>query len=329
MTAPAARVIVTGVSSFIGAHLARAFQASGYHVVATLGRQAEEYSGVRLERVDAVREAGAELRRVDLRDAASVAEFVRFAQPELWVNHAGWATDYGSLDYDLAAGLDTNVLALSPLYEALAKHGCRGVLVTGSSTEYADSAQANREDDACWPSTPYGLAKLAETVRSRQLALQFGIPTRVARVYIPIGPLDAPGKLLSMVMRGLRNGEPIELSSCTQRRDFIHVDELAKGYLLMAEECARGKLFEIFNLCSGEATPLNELLLLICEMVGAPPGLLLFGAKSMRAGEGPVSYGSAEKAASMLGWRASPLRGMVQKFVAEEPVDTSRATTRP
>jgi nucleoside-diphosphate-sugar epimerase len=317
MPASAGIVVVTGVSSFVGAHLARTFQAQGFNVVGTLGQSLERYAGVRLGRIEAVRDRGVELRRVDLRDAPSVAELVRSTKPDLWVNHAGWATDYGSLDYDLAAGFDANVLAMSHVYEALNGSGCRGVLVTGSSAEYSDSLQADREEDACWPSTPYGLAKLAETVRARQLALRFGVPTRVARVYIPFGPMDAPGKLLSAVLDGLLRGESIDLSPCTQQRDFIHVDELAKAYVLMARDCGRAELFDIFNLCSGAATPLDELLLQVCELLGAPRDLLRFGAKGMRPGEAPVSYGSPEKAASVLGWRAPPLREMVENFVKE------------
>ena len=308
-------VVVTGVSSFIGAHLAMAFQAAGYRVVATLGRPETEYSGIRAGRIDWARRASVELRGLDLRDEKSVAGFIGAARPDLWIQHAGWATNYGSLDYDLAAGFETNVVALSGVYRALADCGCRGILVTGSSTEYSDSDAANREEDACWPATPYGLAKLAETVRARQLASCFGIPTRVARVYIPFGPLDAPGKLMSTVLHGLMRGEVIDLSPCTQQRDFVHVEELARGYLMMAQDCRRDALFDVFNLCSGTATRLDELLLGICGSMGASPELLRFGAKEMRPGEAPASFGSADKAANILGWRAPELDTMVQRYV--------------
>lgn len=315
MQKAAETVVLTGVSSFIGAHLALAFQGAGYRVVATLGRPEGEYSGAQAGRIDSARRAGVELRGLDLRDEKAVAGFIGAAQPDLWVQHAGWATNYGSLDYDLATGFEINVLALTAIYRALADCGCRGVLVSGSGAEYSDSDDANREEDACWPTTPYGLAKLAETLRARQLALRFGMPTRVARIYIPFGPLDAPGKLMSTVLDGLMRGEVIELSPCSQKRDFVHVEELARGYLMMADDCRRDELFDVFNLCSGTATRLDELLLGICRSMGASPDLLRFGAKEMRPGEAPVSFGAADKAADVLGWRAPELAMMVQRYV--------------
>lgn len=311
-------VVVTGVSSFIGTHLAKTFQSAGYDVVGTLGRHAHEYTGVRAQRIEYARNAGVSLRVTDLRDASAVTTLISRVHPSLWVQHAGWAKDYGSLDYDLAAGFDANVLALTGIYRALSEFGCRRVLVSGSSAEYSDSDQANHEEDACWPSTPYGLAKLAETIRSRQLALRYGLRTRVARIYIPFGPIDAPGKLFSAVLDGLSREEPVELSQCTQYRDFIHVEELAKAYLLMAKDCSHGPLFEIYNLCSGVATRLNDLLMSLIKEVGASPALLRFGAKTMRPGESPVSFGSADKAAASLGWRAPPLAEMLQAFISTE-----------
>jgi nucleoside-diphosphate-sugar epimerase len=315
MQGPSQTVVVTGVSSFVGAHLALAFQGAGYRVLATLGRPEEEYSGIRARRIDSARRAGIELRRVDLRDERAVAGLIGAARPDLWIQHAGWATNYGSLDYDLAAGFETNVLALEGVYRALADCGCGGVLVSGSSAEYSDSDEANREEDACWPTTPYGLAKLAETLRAKQLALRFGMPTRVARIYIPFGPLDAPGKLMSTVLRGLMRGEAIELSPCSQQRDFVHVEELAQGYLAMARDCGRDALFDVFNLCSGTATRLDDLLRGICRSMGVSTDLLRFGAKAMRPGEAPVSFGAAAKAADLLDWRAPELATMVQRYV--------------
>jgi hypothetical protein len=68
---------------------------------------------------------------------------------------------------------------LGPLYSALAGGGCN-VIVTGSSMEYAASDRANREDDACWPDTPYGLSKLSETLANWRRATVFRHVSRVS-----------------------------------------------------------------------------------------------------------------------------------------------------
>ena len=116
----AGRVLVTGASSFIGCHLARRFAAAGYSVVATHARPMSTYAGIQKERLDAVA-AGAKLAALDIRDDAQIAAILESHAPDLWVHHAGYATDYGSLDYDLAAGMAVNVTPLRSLYQRLEK----------------------------------------------------------------------------------------------------------------------------------------------------------------------------------------------------------------
>lgn len=298
------KVVVTGTTSFVGVHLARAFAQAGWEVIATHSRGRDEYDGIQAQRLDAA--SGCTLARLDLRDGEGMAAFVRDVRPDLWVHHAGHATDYGSPDYQLMASLAVNVAPLPALYRALAESGCGGVLVSGSSMEYAASPDANREDETCWPDTPYGLSKLAETLAARQQCLRFGVPTRVARIYIPFGGLDNPRKLLSQVVEGLRRGERVKLSPCRQKRDFIAVGDLAEGYLALARDLERGD-FDVFNLCSGTATPLMELLVSLARRMDVDPALLEFGAIPMRPGEPEVSYGCADKARTTLGWSARPV----------------------
>lgn len=295
-----AKVVVTGPSSFVGIHLARAFANAGWEVVASHGRALEAYGGIALQRITT---CPGRLVRLDLRDQAALERFISAEKPDLWVHHAGHATGYGSMDYDLMGSLAVNVAPLAPLYRALADVGCGGVLVSGSSMEYAASCQSNREDDACWPDTPYGLSKLAETLAVRQYSQHFGVPTRVARLYIPFGALDNPRKLLVQVVDSLRRGEPVALSSCRQRRDFTAVTDVAQGYLALAADLKRGG-FDLFNLCSGQALQLAELLAAVADRLGADPTLLRFGTIAMRPGEAEISYGDVSKAAKLLKWSA-------------------------
>ncbi|MGZ5897718.1 MAG: NAD-dependent epimerase/dehydratase family protein, partial [Xanthobacteraceae bacterium] len=222
-----------------------------------------------------------------------------------------------SPDYDMTTGFNVNVVALSHIYSALAGSGC-GVVVTGSSAEYSSSDSANNEDDVCWPDTPYGLVKLAETLRARQLAEQHAVPTRVARLYIPFGPLDNPDKLLAQVISGLRNNAAISLSPCTQRRDFLGVSDLCAAYLALEKDLPRTR-FDVFNVSSGRATELREFLLGIADRMKADQGLLEFGKRSMRPGEAAISYGSNEKAARLLGWRPVELSAAIDRDLLSAP----------
>jgi nucleoside-diphosphate-sugar epimerase len=301
-------VIATGLSSFVGMHLARHFAGEGHRVVGTISKPRENYSGVRAERLKAL-DGSVELVQLDVADAAAVAALVERVAPALWLHHAGYAVNYASHDYDLARGFSANVAPLTHLYRCLAVKGCN-VIVTGSSAEYSSSDAANREDDVCWPDMPYGASKLEETIRARQLALQFNVPTRVARLYIPFGAYDNPEKLLAQVVEGLRAGKPVDLSACTQARDFLGVSDLCTAYAALNADMSR-TLFDVFNICGGQAVALREFLSSIAATMKADPALLRFGARPMRAGEVAFSYGSNSKARQILNWQPRDLRNAI------------------
>jgi nucleoside-diphosphate-sugar epimerase len=297
-------VVLTGASSFVGYHLAVAFADAGWRVNAIHSRSIAAYDDVRAERLKLVRER-ARLIEADLGDPTAAQTIVDAVSPTLWIQHAGFADNYASPDYQLGAAHAVNVLALNPIYRTLAGGGC-GVIITGSSMEYAASDDANKEDDPCWPEFPYGLSKLAETLYARQLAIRYVVPTRVARLYIPFGQYDNPRKLLPSVIAALGASKPIDLSDCVQRRDFIAVEDVAAGYVRLGDDLPR-TLFDIFNLCRGEAVQLRDLLLGFAGTLGADPSLLRFGALAMRPGEPNISFGDAGKARELLGWSARPI----------------------
>lgn len=305
-------IIVTGVSSFVGCHLAHAFARSGDKVVAVTSRPRDAYEGIRAARLKYI-ERHVEFSVCDLTDARQVGALIATHHPAVWVQHAGYADNYASREYDLRKSLALNVVALEPLYRHLQGTGA-GVIVTGSSMEYATGDAASREEDACWPDLPYGVSKLAETVEAARLARQYAVPTRVARLYIPVGPLDAPGKLMDYVIKTLVAGDVADLSPCAQKRDFLGVADICRAYVRLADDFAR-QTFDLFNICSGEAVELKALLLNVAALMGANPRLLNFGAKPMRPGEPMVSYGSNDKARKILGWKPTSLNSALHDLV--------------
>ena len=316
-------VVVTGATSFVGCYLAKKFAQKGWDVSATLSRPASAYDGIQVERLKWIGESVA-WQELDLRDEKATRDFIARVHPKLWIHHAGFAVNYGCLDYDLRAGHEVNVAPLTHIYDELAKARCGGVIVTGSSMEYADTDRACKESDECKPSTPYGRSKLEETQAAARLSERHGVPTRVARLFIPFGPLDAPGKVLPYVIENLKKGLPVELSPCTQRRDFLAVGDVAKAYGLLAGDLKRGG-FEVFNICSGEAITVRHVIETIADHLGASRDLLRFGKREMRKGEPLVSYGSKEKARKMLGWHSGTLEEGIAEFLRIEDEYTAGA----
>ena len=305
-----ADVVITGVSSFVGHHLARHWASLGHRVIATISRPLEQYSGVEAERLAAIAPY-VEITGLDVRESRHIGALIDRCTPSLWIQHAGFARGYGSLEYDLDLGHAVNVAPLTQLYSALRGSRC-SVIVTGSSTEYAAADVGNRESDACVPDTPYGLSKLAETLRARQLAAQYGVSTRVARLYIPFGARDNPQKLLMQVVTKLRNREPIALSPCEQKRDFLGITDVCEVYERLAGDLTKAG-FAVFNVGSGEPVVLRDFLAEIATRLGADHALLHFGAIAMRAGEPPICYADISRVRAVLGFDPTPLSAAIDR----------------
>lgn len=306
MNADMQKIVITGVSSFVGCHLARSFFEKGW-VVRLIGRQPpQNYKDQKAKRINYAGN-GNNWETLDITNESCLKAFINQFQPDVWIHHAGYATNYGSMDYDFNKGHETNVLPLQTLYESLSLNRCKGVILTGSSMEYSDTEEACVESDLCSPTTPYGLSKLTETLMSTQLSARFNLPTRVARLFIPFGPLDNPQKLLYYVADNLRQGKAVDLSPCTQKRDFVYIDNVVNAYHLLAGDLARGGS-DIFNICGGNATAICDIVEWTAEILGASKDLLNFSARSMREGEQMISFGNNAKAREILRWNPGNLK---------------------
>lgn len=116
---------------------------------------------------------------------------------------------------------------------------------------------------------PYDVSKTCTDLLSQSFAHSFGLPVAITRSANIYGPADAnlsrviPGTILSI----LKGERPIIRSDGTPVRDFIFSDDIANGYLLLAEniETAKG---EAFNFGSGEPIGMLELVNKIIRLMG-------------------------------------------------------------
>jgi len=310
------KILITGISSFIGFHLAKYFNKNeNFEVIGTLTKNIFDYNGIQSTRLNILKKEGITFEKLNLTDSNKIRAFINAVRPNFWINHAGYAENYGSFDYDLKKGMNINVYPLYTIYPALKQNGCEGIIITGTNAEYSDSGVANKETDGCFPTMPYGLSKLMETLAAKQLSDYYGLTTRVARVYLPFGPLDLPKKLLPYLINQFKKNQRVELSPCLQKRDFIYVEDLVRGYETLLSDFSRNSIFDIFNLCSGKATRLKDLLLMIVRILDSNPELLKFGALKVRPGEPNISYGSIQKAIDILDWKPSSLQEGLKYYI--------------
>jgi len=279
-------VLITGISGFVGPRLAR-------HLL----KRGDRVSGTYLADHPAFPEA-AEVRlfEVDLQDAAALERVVRDAAPDAIVHLAG-LSHVGESWKRMPDYFRVNVLGTDNLLAAAAG---RPVVVASSAEVYGlvpDEEQPIAEDRQVDPRTPYALTKAA----AERLALLRGAV--VARSFNLVGPGQSPkfalptfAEQLSAIARGGR--EPVlRVGNLAARRDFVHVDDGAEAFRLLAEKGERGG---IYNIASGRACSIQEALERLMKLSGVEASIEP-DPERMRPVDLPLLLGDASSLRA-LGW---------------------------
>ncbi len=297
-------IVITGATSFVGMHLCKAFAKSDWRVIAGHTQDLIEYSGPQATRISQI-SSFVKFEKFDICDASALTNIVDKYSPRIWVQQAGYTSDYSNANYDFSMGLNVNAGSIPILFKTLKDQNC-GVIITGSEVEYGPSEGAVAESNTPQPNSLYGIAKLTQTITAQQQSVYYGVPTRVVRLFLPFGSFDNPGKLIPLVIEALKNSKSIDLSPCTQRRDLIGIKDVCSAYLKLADDLNRGG-FDLFNICSGDAIELRAFLKLIAIALEADQKLLKFGRVTMRVGETNLIMGDNSKAMKLLAWHPREL----------------------
>jgi nucleoside-diphosphate-sugar epimerase len=266
------RALVTGASGFIGTAVVKALRAKGYDV---------------------------HFDRVNLLEPHCARRLMQTVQPDLLV-HLAWETTHGQF-WDAPANLDWTAATLQ-LAREFAAAGGKCFVGLGSCAEYSWHNLNGNSIDECSPRAPltlYGAAKNAcFEVLSR--FFEHG-PTTFAwgRLFLPYGPGDQRPTLVPQLIQSLLAGKPVPLTTGSQVRDFIYVDDAACAIAALAGASTSGA----FNICTGLGASVADVALRIAAQTGRPD-LLRFGALPTRQGDPPFLVGCASKITSETGWRA-------------------------
>lgn len=237
------RVLITGVSGFVGPHLARLLLERGGRVAGTHLGPVPELDGV-------------ELFEADVLDGARVEEVVRRVDPDTIVHLAG-LSHVGASWQRMPEYFRVNVLGTE---NVLAAARGRRILLASSAEVYGlvpPAEQPIDENRPLDPRTPYALTKAS----AERLAIAAG--GSVVRCFNLVGPGQAPHFALPSFARQLARlrvaeGERIlRVGNLSAERDFVHVADGAEALRILAGSAEPG---EVYNLASGSSFSIAEAL---------------------------------------------------------------------
>ena len=129
------------------------------------------------------------------------------------------------------------------------------------------------------------------------------VVSRFANIYGP-GDMNLSRIIPGTIVSALRDEAPIIRSDGTPIREFVYVDDVARGYLLLAEKIDE-VTGEAFNFGAGESLRALDLVKRIIRLAGKEGRIeprVMLERKIER--EIDAQYLSADKAEARLGWRA-------------------------
>jgi len=257
------RVLVTGATGFVGRHLVRLLQESGHRVFGTCFPDHPDGEG-------------GDFVHLNLCSEPDLAEFVRRAQPERIVHLAAVSNVRQSWEKRTET-LQTNLLGTSNLFEAARCHapGCRLLFLSSSDVYGGLFGQEKyfKEEDPCQVVSPYAFTKVAGELLSRFYFQVEKLDIVLARPFPHTGPGQAANFVFSdwarqvaLIERGER--PPLmEVGNLAIRRDYSDVRDTVKAYALLLD---KGRPGETYNVCSGKAVSLREVLDTLVKLSARP-----------------------------------------------------------
>ncbi len=297
------RVLITGVSGFVGPyvadHIARAAPSS--EIFGLLwGALEPDVEQLLLPRVT--------LLEGDVTEPASITRALQASLPEV-VIHLAAASSVARSWSNVPRALVINAIGTANLLEAVRELAQRPVVVVASSAEVYGRVDPElgpiREDARLAPVSPYGTGKMVQDLLAAQYSAGHDVATVRLRPFHLTGPRRPPhfvassfAQQIARIERGLAS-PVLRAGNLEAVRDFTDVRDAARAYWLAAEE---GRAGEVYNLCTGTAVRIGDLLEMLLGFSTRPIDIEV-AADRLRTDDIPWLVGDHRRLTEATGWQ--------------------------
>lgn len=243
------KFIVTGATSFIGAEFTKLILECGHEVYAVCLENSSALG--RLPKDPALK-----LVYSTLEDYKNLPSLILSA--DIFVNFAWYGNSVASRSS--VNEQQKNVAYIMEAFKAAQKMGCKLFVEPGTQAEYGTVTDSITEETPCQPFSEYGKAKVAIKDACFKLAEELGIKYMHLRIFSVYGEYDHFHTLFLTSVKKMLDNIPLDLSSCTQKWNFLYVRDAAKQiyHLCIKAFHDNGFRHEVFNLASSDTRTLRE-----------------------------------------------------------------------
>jgi nucleoside-diphosphate-sugar epimerase len=276
------RILITGASGFIGSHLCRRLSEIG-----------SELHGVSRHKQSKVN-GSIQWWKGNLADLSTVKNLISAIKPDLIFHLASFVTGSRELQIVLPTFQD-NLATTVNLLTAATEMGCQRIILVGSQEE------PEPQDSMATPCSPYAAAKWAGSGYARMFHALYETSVSIARVFMVYGPAQQDlRKLIPYVTLSVLGNEPPKLTGGQREIDWIYVEDVIEGLLLMGQ--AQGIEGITVDLGSGSLVTIRTVVDKLIATIGSDVKPL-YGALPERPME-QIRVADIKDTYTKIGWKA-------------------------
>ena len=294
-------IVVTGGSGFIGSNVCELLVASGYNVI-NIDRRKREIPGVTQYPFE-----------INTKQVKGVIELIK---PEAVIHIAANNSVPNSV-VDPKATYHDNVEQTISLLNVCVEAGVKNFMFASSSSVYGTSINENGEfieSDPTSPVNPYGRTKQICERIIKDYAEVYDMNYSILRLfnvagsndgkngyqkqpYLHVLPIIIEKALLGEKFEVCGNDYPTEDGTCL--RDYTHINDIARGFLVALHHLFDTGHNMVFNLGNGNPVSVLELIDVVGKELGED---VEYNVGPSRKGDMVQTYADITAAKTVLGW---------------------------
>ena len=304
------KVFISGATGFVGCHLIDLLSSPKYEIYGTSFPEKPEAGG-----------GGKNIFYLDIKSEKEVFEAIKRIKPD-WIFHLAAVSNVKHSWERRREALETNLMGTFYLFEAVRKFVPQArVLFISSSDVYgilSPTENVFKEEDSSQVVSPYAFTKVSGEILSKFYVQIENLDVVIARSFPHTGPGQSPDFVCSdwasqivRIEKGL--AEPwIKVGNLEVKRDFLDVRDVVRAYILLVEKGRRG---EVYNVCSGRAVSLKEILDLLLSFSSQKIEVQVDSTK-LRKADIPLLLGDNKKIKEETSWEPEiPLKQSLQDLL--------------
>lgn len=293
------RVLITGYEGFLGSHLTKTLLDYGAKISGldiTTFRKQTILSDKNLNRIAVI--------KGNVENFSLVRRIIKENRTEFIFHLAAKALVRDCLQNPVRA-FSTNIKGTWNILEASRDNNrIKAIIISSSDKAYGSHTKLPYKENAPLAGAhPYDASKSCADLIAYTYYHTYGLPVAVTRCGNIFGPGDFNFSRIvpDTIRSAVKNKTLIIRSNGKFTRDYVYIDDIVNGYILLAEKMQRLRLFgEAFNFSNENPISVIELVKNIYRLAGEKPDYKTLGKAKH---EIKHQYLSSKKARKILGWK--------------------------